>query len=218
MPLAATTALAGMSLMLRTAPASSFREVSFDTRDGGHIYGNLYGDGDHAVVLAHGAVFNKESWEHLATRLASEGFQVLAIDFRGYGKSKGGNQGRALYLDVLGAVEYLHHSGAKRVSAVGGSMGGGASAEASVASETGQIGRLILLAAPPIPEPEKLKGNKLFIVSEGDGLAGRVKQQFEKAPEPKKLVVLEGSAHAQHIFKTSQSDKLTQLIVDWLRD
>ena len=218
MPLAATTALAGMSLMLRTAPASSFREVSFDTRDGGHIYGNLYGDGDHAVVLAHGAVFNKESWEHLATRLASEGFQVLAIDFRGYGKSKGGNQGRALYLDVLGAVEYLHHSGAKRVSAVGGSMGGGASAEASVASETGQIGRLILLAAPPIPEPEKLKGNKLFIVSEGDGLASRVKQQFEKAPEPKKLVVLEGSGHAQHIFKTSQSDKLTQLIVDWLRD
>lgn len=97
-------------------------------------------------------------------------------------------------------------------------MGGRASAEASAASEKGRIDRLILLAAPPIRAPENLKGNKLFIVSAGDGLAGRVKQQFEKAPEPKKLVVLEGNAHAQHIFKTGQGAKLTQLIVDWLHD
>ena len=210
--------LAASLFLLGTAAAASFREVSFDTQDKGHIHGNLYGEGDHAIVLAHGAIFNKESWEHLATRLASEGHEVLAIDFRGYGKSKAGNQAGALYLDVLGAVEYLHLAGAKRVSVVGGSMGGGVSAEASVASEKGRIDRLILLAATPIRRPGNLKGNKLFIVSAGDGLAGRVKQQFEKAPEPKKLVVLEGNAHAQHIFKTGQGAKLTQLIVDWLRD
>ncbi len=208
----------GAGLLLGAAVASSFREVSFDTKDKGRIYGNLYGEGDHAIVLAHGAVFNKESWEQLATRLAGEGLQVLAIDFRGYGKSKAGNQGRALFQDVLGAVEYLHGAGAKRVSVVGGSMGGGASAEAAVASKNGQIDRLILLAASPIGTPEKLKGNKFFIVSAGDPRVSNVKQQFEAAPEPKKLVVLEGNAHAQHIFKTGQSDKLTQLIVDWLRD
>ncbi len=210
--------LGGSLFLLGTAVAASFREVSFDTQDKGDIHGNLYGEGDHAIVLAHGAIFNKESWEHLATRLASEGHQVLAIDFRGYGKSKAGNQAGALYLDVLGAVEYLHLAGAKRVSVVGASMGGGASAEASAASEKGRIDRLILLAASPIRTPENLKGNKLFIVSAGDGLTSRVKQQFEEAPNPKKLVVLDGNAHAQHIFKTAQGAKLTQLIVDWLLD
>ena len=214
----AVAGLAGTAFLQGTAAASSFQEVSFDTQDKGRIYGNLYGDGDHAVVLAHGAVFNKESWEQLATRLASEGHRVLAIDFRWYGKSTAGKQGGALFHDVFGAVEYLHRAGAKRVSVVGGSMGGGASAEAAVVSKNGQIDRLILLAAPPIRTPEKLKGNKLFIVSKGDRLLSRVKQQFEIAPEPKKLVILEGNAHAQHIFKTGQSDKLTQLIVDWLRD
>ena len=210
--------LGGSLFLLGTAVAASFREVSFETQDKGDIHGNLYGEGDHAIVLAHGAIFNKESWEHLAARLASEGHQVLAIDFRGYGKSKAGNQAGALYLDVLGAVEYLHLAGAKRVSVVGASMGGGASAEASAASEKGRIDRLILLAASPIRRPENLKGNKLFIVSAGDGLTSRVKQQFEKAPELKKLVVLDGNAHAQHIFKTAQGAKLTQLIVDWLLD
>lgn len=210
--------LLGAVFLLGAAVASAFREISFDTQDKGRIHGNLYGEGDHAIVLAHGAIFNKESWEQLATRLAGEGHQVLAIDFRGYGKSKAGKQGGALFQDVLGAVEYLHRTGAKRVSVVGGSMGGGASAEAAVASENGRIDRLILLAASPIATPEKLTGKTLFIVSAGDRLTSSVKQQFEAAPEPKKLVVLEGSAHAQHIFKTAQSDQLTQLIVDWLRD
>jgi pimeloyl-ACP methyl ester carboxylesterase len=44
------------------------------------------------VVLAHGARFNKASWAKQAEVLAKTGFRVLAIDFRGYGKSRGGDQ------------------------------------------------------------------------------------------------------------------------------
>ncbi|MFT7516691.1 MAG: alpha-beta hydrolase superfamily lysophospholipase [Myxococcota bacterium] len=63
-----------------------------------------------AVVLAHGFIFNKESWSEQASTLANNGFQVLAIDSRGYGKSYGGEQtgsGSNLYLDVIAAVDYL---------------------------------------------------------------------------------------------------------------
>ncbi len=197
-----------------SARASDYREVSFDATDGGKVFANLYGTGDHAVVLAHGAVFDKESWSAQAERLASEGLQVLAIDFRGYGKSKGGNGG-GLWSDVLGAVRYLKRAGAKRMSVVGGSMGGGAAAEAAVRSDPGEIDRLILLAHSPIQNPEKLKGRKLFIVSEGDSVAS-VRSQHNAAPEPKKLVILPGSAHAQHIFKTPQSEMLIKAIIDWL--
>src|SRR4249920_780848 len=63
--------------------------VHLRTQDGGLIHGDLYGLGDRGVVLAHGGRFNKESWEKQARTLAGAGFRVVAIDFRGYGKSRG---------------------------------------------------------------------------------------------------------------------------------
>ena len=202
-----------------TSPAdgqSSFREVSFQTSDGGHVFANLYGKGDHAVVLAHGAIFDKESWHKQAQTLAENGFRVLAMDFRGYGKSKAGTQEGALHPDVLGAVLSVRQNGAKTVSVVGGSMGGGAAARASAASKPGEIDRLILLAHEPVSQPEKLKGRKLFLVSAGDGIRTRVEQQYNSATQPKKLIVLDGNAHAQHIFKTKHSEELMKHIAEWL--
>ena len=142
----------------------------------------------------------------------------MAIDFRGYGESRQGSEGNALHLDVLAAIKYLKGSGVKRVSVVGGSMGGGAAARAAVEAKPGQIDRLILLAHSPVSHPEKLKGKKLFIVSSGDGIRKSVEQQFAAAPEPKKLLILEGNAHAQHIFRAPEAKTLENAIVSWLGD
>ena len=201
----------------QTGEVTDFREVSFPTSDGGRVFASLYGDGDHAVVLAHGAVFNKESWGDQSVLLMKKGFRVLAIDFRGYGKSQTGSRKNARHLDVLAAVRYLHDQGAKRVSVVGASMGGGAAAQAAVESRESEIDRLILLAHSPIQRPRDIKGSKLFIVSNGDRLSQTVKQQFEAASKPKKLVVLEGKAHAQYIFRTDRADELSEHIVGWLK-
>ena len=78
-----------------------FQGTSFQTSDGAKIHGNLYPGGDHAVVLAHGGVFNKESWKPLAMELSSSGLTVLAIDFRGYGRSTEGTDDGALHLDAV---------------------------------------------------------------------------------------------------------------------
>src|SRR5580700_697154 len=71
------------------ALAGAQQSVSFTTDDGATIYADLYGTGEHGVVLAHGGQFNKESWSPQAHELMAAGFRVLAIDFRGYGKSHG---------------------------------------------------------------------------------------------------------------------------------
>jgi pimeloyl-ACP methyl ester carboxylesterase len=212
--------------LLLAAPAAAQKLVSFPTQDGGRVYADLYGQGDRGVVLAHGAMFNKESWAKQARPLAKAGFRVLAIDFRGHGQSRGGPQTprslRGLSYDVLAAVRYLHETGSKSVSVVGASMGGGASAQAATEAKPGEIDRLILLAAVAIRDPQKMQGRKLFIVSRNDMLGNGtprrvvVRRQYEKAPGPKKLIILPGSAHAQFIFKTPQGPHLFQIIVQFL--
>ncbi len=210
-----------MAILLGSAgsgvSAQEFEEISFSTADGGTIYGNLYGDGQHAVLLAHGAVFDKESWDELAQELSAAGYQALAIDFRGYGKSTAGRSGNSLYQDVLAGIRYLHSAGSEQVSVIGASMGGGAVAQASVVVEPGEIDKLILLAGVPIATPERIQGDKLFIVSRGDSLLDAVEGQFARAGEPKELTVLAGSDHAQHIFRSRRrGEELTAAIMAWL--
>lgn len=208
-----------------TGFAAAQDHASFTTQDGGLIYADLYGKGDHAVVLAHGGRFTKESWEPQARVLAEAGFRVMAIDFRGDGQSRGPGQsdpmGASLHFDVLGAVRYLRRNGAKTVSVVGGSMGGGAAGDASIASQPGEIDRLVLLGASPNGSADKLKSAVLFIVARDDsnGAGPRlpgIRAQYEKAPQPKRLIILDGSAHAQYLFQTDQGDRVMREILQFL--
>ena len=70
-----------IAALMLTGLTAAPKEVSFPSPDGGVVWGDLYGAGDRAVVLAHGARFNKASWEKQAEVLANAGFRVLAIDF-----------------------------------------------------------------------------------------------------------------------------------------
>lgn len=202
--------------------------VSFATRDGWTIHADLYGTGDRGVVLVHGGRFEKGSWEQQAGALAKAGFRALAIDLRGFDLSKEGPQyARADFgspLDVLAAVRYLHEIGAKTVSVVGASMGGDAAEGALGEAKPGEIDRVVLLAHGAYGRPERLKGRKLFIVSRDDLGSGdeprlpKIRAQYEKAPDPKELVILEGSAHAQFVFQTDQGERLMQEILRFLTE
>ena len=174
------------------AVAVAQHPVSFTTQDGGSIYGDLYGSGDGAVVLAHGRGLSKESWAKQAVELASAGFLCLAIDFRGEGRSRGGTPGSApdegLQLDVLGAIHYLRSRGTTSVSVIGASMGGDYAAEAAEA-EPNAIDRLVLLASGAYTPLIKIRGRKLFILARDDANAEgprlpKIRAQFDRAREP----------------------------------
>ena len=216
--------------------ASAMETVSFSTEDGGTIYGDLYAPStagqtsnstpERGIVLAHGGRFNKESWAKQAPELTKAGFRVLAIDFRGKGKSTGPGDkdmmSAALHLDVLAAVRYLHQTGTKYVSAMGGSMGGWACAEAAARCEPGEIERLVLLGSTSSDtQPEKVQGRKLFILCREDANADglrlpRIQADFDKTPEPKELILLDGTAHAQFIFESDQNDRAMREIMRFL--
>ncbi len=206
-------------------PAAAQQTISFPTKDGAEIFADLYGKSDRAVLLAHGGQFNKESWAPQAKQLVAAGYRVLAIDFRGYGKSHGPGDSdpmdAPLHLDILAAVHYLKAHGEKKLSIIGGSMGGSAAGDACILSKPGEIDSVVMLGAAPNLTADKLKCPVLYIVARddasGDGprLPG-ITKQYELSPQPKRLVILEGSSHAQFLFQTNQSDRLMDEILNFI--
>jgi pimeloyl-ACP methyl ester carboxylesterase len=149
-------------------------EISFPTSDGGEIHAHLYGSGSHAVVLAHGKVFDKESWQPLAERLADQGHRVLALDFRGYGRSTAGSEARRLDSDVLGAVAFLESQDTDEISLIGASMGGSAVGNAATQCEPGRLHKVVLLAPAPIDTPEDMQADEFVYIASTAGASSRV--------------------------------------------
>lgn len=196
--------------------------MRLSSKDGVPLSGLAYGKGKRAVLLVPGGHGIGETWDLQARRLAAAGFRVLAIDYRGRGVAPhGAPDDEKAHLDVLGAVRHLRSEGAERVFVVAGSWGGWAAGTAAV-EEPGLIDRLVLLAHSPFEHPERLAGRKLFIVAgeDRDG-TGRprlaaIREQYERAPQPKSLVVLDGAAHAQFLFLTPQGERLLAEILSFL--
>jgi pimeloyl-ACP methyl ester carboxylesterase len=201
------------------------QEFSLPTDDGGLLSAVTSGEGERAVVLAHGGRWNKESWDEPSRALAKAGFRVVAFDFRGYGKSRGpanavkADDGR--HRDVLAAVRHLRKNGATHVSVIGASMGGDYAAEAAEV-EPRAIDRLVLLAAGAYTPLRRMAGPKLFIMSRDDVIGDNqprlpaIRAQYQRASGPKAFVVLDGSAHAQAIFTTPEGDRLMREILRFL--
>jgi alpha-beta hydrolase superfamily lysophospholipase len=224
-----STAIAvGQSQTPKAAVVEPANEISFPTEDGGLIHALEYGKGKHAVVLVHGGRFRKESWSKQAPELVMAGFRVVAIDLRSYGKSTGPGQSdiftAPIHLDVLAAVSYLRKNGAKTVSIVGGSLGGGAGADAATFARPGEISGLVTLGGlMGGKRPEDVKVRLLVITTRNDANADglrlpKIQAAFDKVPGKKELVVLEGSAHAQFMFDTDLADDVMARIIKFLSD
>lgn len=216
-----TIAAACLCLIL-TAYAGAPREISFPTTDGGVVHADVYGEGPRGLVLAHGGQFTRESWRDQAPAFVRAGYRVIAIDFRGRGRSGGGAEPDGYAHDVLAAVRMLREGGAQGVDVIGASFGGGAAAEAMIQAMPGEIDRLVLLAGSPVDTPERIGGCKLFVVARDDvrgGVVARlpeIRDQFDRAPEPKQFLLLEGAAHAQFLFDTDQAGLLMEAILAFL--
>ncbi len=187
--------------------------VSFQTPDGATVEADVYGTGTHGVVLAHGKVFDKESWSDLANALSKDGLRVIAANFRGYGASEGPEASDGYANDVAGAVAYLRNSGCERISLLGGSMGAVAVAAAVTQGLATDIDTLILLSPRAAGSPEALHAShSLFVVSEDEDCADTVRAMHAAAPGEKVLKTYSGDAHAQFLFKSPHANDLIHVI------
>jgi dienelactone hydrolase len=204
------------------------RTVTFPLVDGAaQVQGDLYGSGTRGLILAHGGRFDEKSWKPQAEEFARKGFVVLAVRFRGdtmnpdgSPSAEGSDADNAA--DVLAAAAYLRKMGAKTVSAIGGSLGGDAVGDADTMGRPGTFDRMVFLGSEGGEHPEKLSGRKLYLVARDDrsGYGLRlpgIEAHYEQAPEPKKLVIVDGSAHAQYLFGTDEGPKVMREIEEFLQ-
>ena len=221
--------LIAFSVVVAASGAFAQRAVTFPLADNSaQVQADLYGSGARGLVLAHGGRFGKESWKKQAEVFAGAGFVVLAVRFRGDSVNPDGSPSAMgsdadNAADVLAAVSYLHRTGLTTVDVVGASLGGDAVGNADAMSAPGNIARIVFLGSEGGDAPEKLTGRKLFLVARddrsGDGLRlPGIEANYKKAPEPKRLVIVEGSAHAQYLFDTDQGAGVMKEILGFLTE
>jgi pimeloyl-ACP methyl ester carboxylesterase len=103
--------------------------VALDTFDRVRLQARYWSAADHGLACVVGHGFTGSSWtpavERICRRLADTGAAVLALDFRGHGRSGGHSTVGDLEVhDVAAAVAFLRMEGFRHVAVLGWSMGG----------------------------------------------------------------------------------------------
>jgi pimeloyl-ACP methyl ester carboxylesterase len=217
---------------LRQEAVTASAPVSFDTSDGIHLEGRLFGSADATagVVLAHMLPADQTAWYTYAQRLASTGYRVLTFDFRGYcpggdGGCSGGEKDPGLAaVDLNAALAFLRDDGVQRVGLIGASMGG--TAALVVAShEQGGILAVVTLSAPEAIDslgagPEVMQtvsAAKLFIAGlEETTAADAAKAFYDESLQPKRYEILTTGDHGTDILEGNQGERAKDLMSAWI--
>ena len=94
------------------------------TRDGVSLYFKSWGTG-RPIVLIHGWPLSADSWDDVALPLANAGYQTIAYDRRGFGRSDQPWEGYDYDSLADDLADVIKHHAVVDVSLVGFSMGGG---------------------------------------------------------------------------------------------
>ena len=113
------------ALTLPLSARADSRSSRIRTKDSTELHVKEWGTGGRTVIFTHAWPLSADIWDYQAAALAEAGYRVLAYDRRGFGRS---SQPPAGYdfdtlSDDLAAV--IAESGARDVTLVGYSMGGG---------------------------------------------------------------------------------------------
>jgi pimeloyl-ACP methyl ester carboxylesterase len=199
-------------------------EVFFALGETPRLSGELRGNGEVGVVLAHMFPADRSSWSEFSALLAQQGYRTLAFDFRGYGRSGGEKDIPEIWRDVLAAAAALREKGSKTVVVVGASMGGTAALVAA-AQDPQAIDGVVTLSAPStfmgLTAPPEILGGvtapKLFVAADGDGSAAQTAQAFYvQSPPPKRVEIVPGTEHGSDLMQGRQSEVVRRLVTSFL--
>lgn len=157
------------------------------------------------VLLLHGASFDAETWKNLGTldRLASAGFQAIALDMPGFGQTPACSPASK---DVLEA--FIRHEDLDSPVLVGPSRGGRYCLQLAFSSPE-LVGGLVLVGSVGIQENRDrfhtLRHPTLLVWGSQDSISPVDDARFLHGQiQGSKLVVLENAPHPCYLEKTEE--------------
>ena len=204
-------------------------ELWFYAADGTKLVGHRFGKGTTAVILGHQSGGDLCEWLPYARRLASRGFFVFAIDFRGHGSSqfRAGKAENRLAADIAAAAKQVRKLGKRKVYLVGASMGGIASLVAG-ANVQPAVDGVVSVSAPArfrgldaVATAPRLSVPVLYVAAEGDDNAGYDFSEDARAMHAatasvdKRLEIVPGALHG--VGLVAGSARVKALVEGFLR-
>jgi len=163
----------------------------------------VWGEGDQGVVLSHGAAYDAASWEPQGKTLGENDKVALAVE-------------DTSSQNLRSAIDYLKEEyGVESVALIGASAGAGPVLQ--VAEDNPEVLSQIILLSGTGDVSGLGEYPKLFVASEGEGIADQARQMADEAPgDRNEALILPGDAHAQAIFQSEEGERLTRAILERL--
>ncbi len=216
-----------LALLTLLLPSLAFaKPVALTSKDGTSLHAEVSGAGARGVILLHGEGSNAATWNSVREQLATHGYQVLALDLRGCGTSKG-TADEAGWAhspeDVAAALAWLKAHGSTKVALLGTEGGGVVALQSAVGQP--MVDSVIVLS-PRLSAPglkvsaaiEAYGAHPLLIVTGSTDTTGvRAAAALEpRALGLKRVELVENGGIGAVLF--NQSSTLEGTVVQWLAD
>ena len=205
-----------------TASGASGVDVEIKAADGKTLYGSYFAnDGDgKSVLLLHELYTNRSSWTPLVQPLLDAGFKVLAVDLRGYGKTKGKINWKNAQTDTVAWADWLKaQAGVQSIALVGSSMGANLALN-GCAAISGCVGAVAIspgLNYFGVKTKEAVTAGfpALIVYADRDTYPKTdVPKMQELGGDHLEILLYSGRTHGMGLFK--EHDDLAGAIVNWL--
>jgi dienelactone hydrolase len=209
-------------------------DVDIKASDGVSLKGTYFSAGrpGPAMLLLHQCNMDRHAWDGLAADLAGNGFNVLTVDYRGFGESGGSKSTdpdtRAAVRqkwpgDVDAAFAYLtKQKGVDQSRLAVGGASCGVTQSSDLAARHHEIRALLLLSGMASDAAKAyIAGNASLPVfgaaSEGDTNAAKgIQEAVAASKDPKSVVkIYAGTEHGVPMF--AKNSDLEPMIVAWLK-
>jgi alpha-beta hydrolase superfamily lysophospholipase len=209
------------------SPAFTPQKVEVSATDGLTLKGDFYllDASKPTVLMLHQLYATRTAWNGLDGALLGAGFNVLAVDLRGYGKTGGGiNWGQAV-TDVQTWIDWLRNAGVdgNKIITLGSSMGsvlaiagcGNDSACATAIAISPAMSYYTVDITDALQE--QLSGRKVLVIyAERDRYpALGVPKMLEIAPDIVTVLKFSGNTHGINLVK-KEFDIIAPKVVEWV--
>jgi pimeloyl-ACP methyl ester carboxylesterase len=202
------TAVITPTLFLSPTPATlpPGQEIIFEESGSNKFTGTSYGTGKTAIVLANMSIGGAKQWDPFIAALDQQKFTTVTFNYRNI---------EAPDEDIRLVFDKLKEEGFQRVVCIGASLG--TSACNAIAREPEMAGLVLIAGRVPHSTVAEVSYPKLFIVAALDPWAYDIQTGYEKAAEPKRLIVFENDrAHGTDLFRSQNSDAFLSALIDFV--